>query len=54
MLSRYYSVCNVSEAHSPTSQLIVTEEEEEEEEEEENDDDDDEEEGWGKSVEGLY
>ena len=42
MLSRYYSVCNVSEAHSPTSQLIVTEEEEEEEE---NDDDDDEEEG---------
>ena len=52
MLSRYYSVCNVSEAHSPTSQLIVTEEEEEEEEE--NDDDDDEEEGWGKSVEDLY
>ena len=42
MLSRYYSVCNVSEAHSPTSQLIVTEEEEEEEEEE---NDDDEEEG---------
>ena len=41
MLSRYYSVCNVSEAHSPTSQLIVTEEEEEEE----NDNDDDEEEG---------